>query len=130
VSDTPEQIAAWVRSSCDKQGIPVHVTDSSVLRQVVALLGSAGAAHYVGKSRRMGAGEKRTALTHGVEPMSTQRERPPAEREGRQTSEHIRERPRDPKRDPLTTQAAAFPRKYTLSRKGAADARGSPRLRV
>ncbi len=34
-----EEVAAWVEASCREQGVPVHVTDAEVLRDVVALLG-------------------------------------------------------------------------------------------
>lgn len=36
-------IPCWVRESCERQGVPVKVTDSLVLRRVVTLL--TGRAH-------------------------------------------------------------------------------------
>jgi hypothetical protein len=34
-----EQLAAWVVASCERQGVPVKVTDSVVVSQVTVLLG-------------------------------------------------------------------------------------------
>ena len=36
---TGDELAAWVAQSCAQQGIPVKVTDVTVLRRVCALLG-------------------------------------------------------------------------------------------
>ena len=33
-------VGAWVRESCEAQGVPVKVTDPDVLRRVCALLGA------------------------------------------------------------------------------------------
>lgn len=33
-----EQVAAWVRGSCERQGVPVVVTDPGVVASVVMLL--------------------------------------------------------------------------------------------
>lgn len=38
----PDRLAAWVRASCEAQGIKVRVSDPSTVRQVVALLGGPG----------------------------------------------------------------------------------------
>jgi hypothetical protein len=38
---TEAEIAAWVASSCQAQGVPVKVTDPAIIRQVGVLLGSA-----------------------------------------------------------------------------------------
>lgn len=35
---TCEVVAAWVKESCDRQGVPVVVNDPSVLADVVVLL--------------------------------------------------------------------------------------------
>jgi hypothetical protein len=35
-----DEVAAWVQASCQAQGVPVHVTDTVVLRDVAALLGA------------------------------------------------------------------------------------------
>src|SRR5437868_1195436 len=37
---TGEELAAWVASSCAAQGVPVKVTDPTVVRRVGALLGA------------------------------------------------------------------------------------------
>lgn len=37
----PEVLASWVAASCAAQGVPVKVTDPTVLRRVGVLLGSA-----------------------------------------------------------------------------------------
>jgi len=34
----PEALAAWVESSCARQGVPVHVSDPGVLTRVRALV--------------------------------------------------------------------------------------------
>ena len=38
----PEDLAAWVRESCASQGVPVKVTDVTVVRRVGVLLGTGG----------------------------------------------------------------------------------------
>jgi hypothetical protein len=38
----PEVIAAWVRASCQVQGIPEKVTDIAALREIGVLLGVGG----------------------------------------------------------------------------------------
>lgn len=35
---TREQVEAWVNSSCERQGVPVVVSDPSVVARVVVLL--------------------------------------------------------------------------------------------
>lgn len=35
---TREQVATWVKASCDRQGVPVVVTDPSLVADVVVLL--------------------------------------------------------------------------------------------
>lgn len=35
---TPEALAAWVAASCERQGLPVKVTDTRVVGQVASLL--------------------------------------------------------------------------------------------
>jgi hypothetical protein len=35
---TREQVAAWVKASCDRQGVPLVVTDPSVVADVAVLL--------------------------------------------------------------------------------------------
>lgn len=35
----PKTVAAWVRSSCEAQGIPEKVTDVAALREIGVLLG-------------------------------------------------------------------------------------------
>jgi hypothetical protein len=35
---TPEQLARFVADSCEKQGVPVKVTDSRVLADIASLL--------------------------------------------------------------------------------------------
>ncbi len=35
---TPAQVEAWVKSSCERQGVPVEVTDPVVVASVVVLL--------------------------------------------------------------------------------------------
>lgn len=35
---TPAQVEAWVRSSCERQGVPVVVSDPVVVARVVVLL--------------------------------------------------------------------------------------------
>lgn len=39
---TDAELAAWVASSCAAQGVPVKVTDPTVVRRVGTLLGAAG----------------------------------------------------------------------------------------
>lgn len=34
------EVAAWVEASCQAQGVPVHVTDAAVLRDVAVLFGA------------------------------------------------------------------------------------------
>jgi hypothetical protein len=46
------EVAAWVQASCQAQGVPVHVTDTAVLRDVAALLGAGS---------RSGSGQAATA---------------------------------------------------------------------
>lgn len=36
---TEQEVAEWVERSCAAQGVPVKITDPSVIRQVVILLG-------------------------------------------------------------------------------------------
>jgi hypothetical protein len=36
---TPDEVAAWVAASCAAQGVPVKVTDPTVVRRVGTLLG-------------------------------------------------------------------------------------------
>ena len=36
----PKRLAAWVARSCEAQGVPVKVTDESVVRAVTVLLGA------------------------------------------------------------------------------------------
>ncbi len=36
----PEVLAAWVRASCEAQGVPEKVSDPAALRQIGALLGA------------------------------------------------------------------------------------------
>jgi len=38
VALTPDQLAAWVRRSCDRQGVPEHVSDPATIARVVTLL--------------------------------------------------------------------------------------------
>lgn len=38
---TPEEVAAWVAASCAAQGVPVKVTDPTIVRRMGALLGAA-----------------------------------------------------------------------------------------
>jgi len=45
-------VEAWVRRSCRDQGIQVHVTDASVIRQVASILGCATALTVIGEGRR------------------------------------------------------------------------------
>ncbi|GAB2767856.1 hypothetical protein GCM10027020_20870 [Nocardioides salsibiostraticola] len=40
---TDEELAAWVTASCEAQGVPVRVTDPTVVRRVGTLLGAATA---------------------------------------------------------------------------------------
>lgn len=37
---TPDQLREWVEASCTAQGVPVHVTEPSVVSQVGVLLGA------------------------------------------------------------------------------------------
>lgn len=39
---TPEELAAFVAESCDRQGVPVKVTDARVVADVAVLLGGRG----------------------------------------------------------------------------------------
>lgn len=39
---TPDEVAAWVIASCAAQGVPVKVTDVTVVRRVGVLLGATG----------------------------------------------------------------------------------------
>ncbi len=39
---TPEQVAAWLATSCAAQGVPVKVTDPQTLAKVAALLTPGG----------------------------------------------------------------------------------------
>lgn len=41
MSQLQETANEWVRRTCAEQGIPVHVTDDSVIRQVASILGCA-----------------------------------------------------------------------------------------
>lgn len=36
---TSSEVEAWVRGSCQRQGVPVKVTDTDVIERVIALLG-------------------------------------------------------------------------------------------
>ena len=58
---TDDQVAAFVTASCAAQGVPVKVTDSKVLGDVVVLLGgggrSDGPASEAGPGRRAGRSE-------------------------------------------------------------------------
>lgn len=38
MSESHDGVVAWVRRSCDEQGIPVHVTDAGVVVSVVNLV--------------------------------------------------------------------------------------------
>lgn len=46
---TDAELAAWVASSCAAQGVPVKVTDPTVVRRVGTLRGAAGAGPRVRK---------------------------------------------------------------------------------
>ena len=43
-----EELTAWLTASCERQGVPVTVSDPSVIAQVAALLGH----HHQGDTRR------------------------------------------------------------------------------
>lgn len=47
-------VASWVRASCNAQGVPEHISDLAVLKDVCTLLGKAG-------PTMGGGGETRTA---------------------------------------------------------------------
>lgn len=49
---SPEQVAAWVRSSCDAQGVEVKVTDPVVLTRVGVLMGEGPRVRTPAKRRR------------------------------------------------------------------------------
>ena len=50
---TPEQVKAWVDSSCDSQGVPVRVTDPGVLARVGVLFGVGRGQAAARPSRRL-----------------------------------------------------------------------------
>ena len=71
---TPEQVASLVDASCAAQGVPVKVTDPTLIRRVGVLLGGAVAgsrAHPRSGSTRPAAGRSMAPLdahAGGVEP--------------------------------------------------------------
>ena len=51
---TPEVVARWVQTSCERQGVPMHVTDPGTLERVAVLLGRkpSGAPRALGSAQR------------------------------------------------------------------------------
>jgi hypothetical protein len=51
---SPEDLAAWVRASCQSQGVPARITDPGTLARVVVLLGGGigdGPSDYAARER-------------------------------------------------------------------------------
>jgi hypothetical protein len=60
---TPEQLAAFVAESCDRQGVPVKVTDLRVLANVATLLrGDSRASKLEDRTTAVGEAETGEAL--------------------------------------------------------------------
>lgn len=51
---SPERVAAWVLASCQAQGVPLKVTDRTVVEQVSSLFG--GASGRTAPARQRGEG--------------------------------------------------------------------------
>lgn len=49
---TPEELEAWVRKSCEEQGVPVKVTDPATISKVATLLGGSTWQKKTRRSRR------------------------------------------------------------------------------
>ncbi len=64
VGMTDEAFAAWVTASCERQGVPVKVTDVRVVAEVAALL-SGGTARPPAKRGRVA---RRSEPPHQVDP--------------------------------------------------------------
>ena len=96
---------AWVRASCDNQRIPIYVTDTSVLRQVVTLLGTAGAAHHDGGSPRRAPENRQTESPAGDKSAMRETERPSR---ASSTTGGRRRTPEQNRRDPVRNPFAVI----------------------
>ena len=64
-----DELASWVRSSCESQGLPVKVSDPTVMRRVGALLGAAGAGPRAQpRSGSTRTGPQRSMAPHDADP--------------------------------------------------------------
>lgn len=59
----PDAVVEWVVESCERQGVPVKITDTAVVGRVAVLLGSSDTGSFTPPSRVRPEGDTATPLS-------------------------------------------------------------------
>lgn len=72
MADPAFDLDAWVRRSCQAQGVPVKVTDPEVVRRVGVLLGATEAGPRLGRQPARGTARRRSEAPGRLHPLGVQ----------------------------------------------------------